>query len=106
MRLQPVVLLTLLSCAVPAAFAQSAADATSSAPARERQPLDANHDGVITREEAQARPGIAKHFDQIDTNHDGQIDRNEFRAFHDRMKGRREQKKERSTAPAEDSSAG
>ncbi|MGH8211976.1 MAG: hypothetical protein ACREPP_01955 [Rhodanobacteraceae bacterium] len=111
MRLQPFVLLTLLSCATPAAFAQSGPatdDATQTTPAeptRERQPLDANHDGVITREEAQARPGIAKHFDQIDTNHDGGIDRAELRAIQNRMKSHREQKQGQQTAPAEASSS-
>ncbi|SRR5579885_126432 len=110
MRLQPVVLLTLLSCAVPAAFAQSTsatddATQTTSAPP-ERQPLDANHDGVITRDEAQARPGFARHFDEIDTNHDGKIDRAEFRAWHQQMKSRREQKQGQSAAPAENSSGG
>lgn len=112
MRLQPLVLLTLLSCAAPAAFAQSAAapdDATqtmpATTPAQERQPLDADHDGIITREEAKARPGIAKHFDQLDTNHDGKIDRSEFQSAQDRMKSRREQKQAQQAEPAEASSS-
>ena len=111
MRLQSLVLLTLLSCAAPAALAQSApatdaSQTTAAAPAQERQPLDANHDGVITRDEAQSHPGVAKHFDQIDTNHDGKIDRDEFRAFHEKMQSRRAQKQQQSTAPAADSSSG
>ena len=110
MRLQPLVLLTLLSCAAPAALAQSApaADATqttAASPAQERQPLDANHDGVITREEAQSHPGVAKHFDQLDTNHDGKIDRSEFRSAQDRMKSRREQKQSQQATPATGSSS-
>jgi|GEM_PF-1666965 hypothetical protein len=109
MRIQPLVLLTVLSCAVPAAFAQStpatgSTETTPAAPAGQRQPLDANHDGVITREEAQARPGFARHFDEIDTNHDGKIDRAEFRAWHQQMKSRREQKQGQSATPAEGSS--
>ncbi|HEY3521181.1 MAG TPA: hypothetical protein VGK80_09085 [Rhodanobacteraceae bacterium] len=109
MRLHPLVLLTLLSCAIPAAFAQSAADdatqTTPAEPAHERGPLDANHDGIITREEAQAHPGVAKHFDQIDANHDGKIDRSELRTAQDRMKQRRGQKQGRQAAPAEASSS-
>ena len=107
MRLQPLVLLVLASCAAPA-FAQSTAPpatgTTSFAPARQHQPLDTNHDGVITRDEVQSRPGLAKHFDQIDTNRDGKIDRDEFGAFRDRMKSRREQKQSRQ-APAAASSS-
>jgi hypothetical protein len=111
MRLQPLVLLPLLSCAAPAVFAQSAPatddapQTTPAQPAQERQPLDANHDGVITRDEAQARPGVAKHFDQLDANHDGKIDRSEFQAAHDRMKSRREEKQAQQAAPAEASSS-
>ncbi len=105
MRLRPLVALAMLSCAVPVALAQTvpAPNSTSAAPAapeRQRQPLDANHDGVITREEAQARPGFAKRFDEIDTNHDGKIDRAEFRAFREQMKSRREQKQGQPAASA------
>ena len=111
MRLQPLALSTLIICAAPAAFAQSTAapadatQTTTAAPAQERQPLDANHDGVITREEAQSHPGVAKHFDQLDTNHDGKIDRSEFRSAQDRMKSRREQKQSQQAAPAAGSSS-
>merc|ERR1712187_629219 len=40
--------------------------------------IDANHDGVITREEY-ARLNL---FDQIDTNHDGVITREEYARLH------------------------
>jgi Ca2+-binding EF-hand superfamily protein len=90
----------LLLAALPAA-AQN--DAQGSA---NRQPLDANHDGVISQDEAQSRPGLARHFDQIDTNHDGQIDRSELRAWRDQMKSRRAERQQRQSAPAEDSSGG
>lgn len=50
--------------------------------------LDANHDGTLSRDEAQGRPGLAKHFNQLDSNHDGQIDRNEWRAWHQQMKAK------------------
>ena len=111
MRLQPLVLLTLLSCAAPAVFAQSAPatddapQTTPAQPAQERQPLDANQDGLITRDEAQTHPGVAKHFDQIDSNHDGKIDRSELRTAQDRMKKHREQKQAQQAAPAESSSS-
>lgn len=96
MRLQALAILIVLSCAAPAAFAQSTAasssDATTTAPAKQRQPLDANHDGVISREEAQSHPGLSRNFDKIDTNHDGQIDRQEFQAWRQQMQNRRSQK--------------
>jgi hypothetical protein len=39
---------------------------------------DTNHDGKLSREEAQAIPSVAQHFDQIDANHDGFISREEY----------------------------
>jgi Ca2+-binding EF-hand superfamily protein len=92
-------LMTLLLATLPA-LAQTDAQGTAN-----RQPLDANHDGVISKDEAQSRPGLARHFDQIDTNRDGQIDRSELRAWRDQMKSRREQRQQ-SAAAAEGSSGG
>jgi len=43
--------------------------------------LDTNGDGMISREEAQASPRLAKNFDAIDTNHDGQLSKDELRAW-------------------------
>jgi len=40
--------------------------------------LDANGDGVISREEARMSKGVTKHFDQADTNHDGALSAAEF----------------------------
>ena len=40
--------------------------------------LDTNHDGKLTREEAQAHPTVAAHFDDADTNHDGVVTKEEF----------------------------
>ena len=40
--------------------------------------MDANHDGRISREEAAAFPGVAKHFDEADTNKDNFLSREEF----------------------------
>jgi hypothetical protein len=96
--LRPLVLSMLLLAALPAAAQNDQGSAN-------RQPLDANHDGVISQDEAQSRPGLARHFDQIDANHDGQIDRDELRAWRDRMKSRRAERQQQS-APAEGSSGG
>src|SRR5579883_210524 len=109
MRFKPLAFLILVSCGASAAFPQSpppagSADAPpSTAPARRHEPiwtLDVNHDGMLSRDELQSRPGILRHFDEIDTNHDGYIDRTEWRAWHQSMKARRQQ----SQTPAENSS--
>lgn len=43
---------------------------------------DANHDGKLTREEANAgMPRVAQHFDQIDTDHKGYITKDQIIAF-------------------------
>lgn len=42
--------------------------------------LDANGDGLISREEAAPARGVARHFDQADTNHDGALSGGEFEA--------------------------
>ena len=103
--LRPLLLMMLLLAALPAAAQSDSSSAQGSA----RTPLDANHDGVISRDEAQSRPGLARHFDQIDTNGDGQIDRSELRAWRDQMKARREQRQQsgqQSASPADASSGG
>lgn len=43
--------------------------------------LDTNQDGVISAEEAQANPDLAKSFESIDENKDGKIDAAEFAQF-------------------------
>ena len=45
---------------------------------------DKDGDGKISREEADALPRLAKHFDEIDTNKDGFITKEEMRAFHEK----------------------
>ena len=40
--------------------------------------LDANGDGFVTREEAEALSGFAKAFDEADANRDGRLDASEF----------------------------
>ena len=49
--------------------------------------LDTDHDGKISREEAQAAPRLAQHFDAIDANHDGFLTMEELRAFHEQQRG-------------------
>ncbi|HHJ40256.1 MAG: hypothetical protein AXA67_06855 [Methylothermaceae bacteria B42] len=43
--------------------------------------LDADKDGVISAEEAQANPDLAKSFESVDENKDGKIDAAEFAQF-------------------------
>jgi hypothetical protein len=40
--------------------------------------LDTNHDGKLTREEAQAHPTVLAHFDEADADHDGVVTKEEF----------------------------
>ena len=54
---------------------------------------DANGDGMISRDEAQAGlPQLYKHFDEVDANHDGQVTAEELQAFHQKMQAARRQK--------------
>jgi Ca2+-binding EF-hand superfamily protein len=58
-----------------------AAQAHATSPTKPDGPRpDANGDGVVTREEANAFPRLAGHFDAVDTNKDGQLDAAEFAA--------------------------
>lgn len=47
--------------------------------------LDKNGDGVISRDEAAARPRLAKMFDTLDTNKDGVLSKDEMKAALDKM---------------------
>ena len=42
---------------------------------------DANHDGALSREEANASPQFAKHFDQIDADKNGQVSTQEITGY-------------------------
>jgi len=42
--------------------------------------LDANHDGKISKAEAQKNPAVMQMFDQADKNHDGSLSKDEFNA--------------------------
>jgi Ca2+-binding EF-hand superfamily protein len=43
--------------------------------------LDTNHDGMLSRAEAQAHPHLSQHFDAIDANRDGILSRDELMAW-------------------------
>lgn len=59
--------------------------------------MDADHDGVITRQEAIA--AADRRFDALDTNHDGKITRDEMRAAHPRRDGWRRHRRDDANAP-------
>ena len=47
---------------------------------------DTNHDGALSREEAEKMPGLSKHFDEMDANHDGKVTREEMEAAMKKMR--------------------
>ena len=47
--------------------------------------LDANHDGYISKPEAQGISGLPAVFDQTDANKDGKLDRGEFENAHKQL---------------------
>jgi Ca2+-binding EF-hand superfamily protein len=51
--------------------------ATSQTPAMFEQ-LDVNHDGAITKAEAERSADLKARFDKLDTNHDGKISAQEY----------------------------
>lgn len=77
------------------AFAQTSPAplaASSAAPAAMKghgfAALDINGDGVISRDEAAARPKLAKMFDKLDTNKDGVLSKDEMNAAKEKMHDR------------------
>jgi Ca2+-binding EF-hand superfamily protein len=66
-------------------FAAQAADPPVGPPGRSQ--LDANNDGIVTREEASSFPRLAAQFDTADTNKDGQLDATEMTAHRELMRG-------------------
>jgi hypothetical protein len=54
--------------------------------AADRPMVDANGDGIITREEAQVYPRLATHFDAADANRDGRLEGAEVEAGRDTAK--------------------
>jgi len=49
--------------------------------------LDTDHDGLLSRAEAQAHPHLSQRFDQIDANRDGYLSRDELMAWHEQHHG-------------------
>jgi hypothetical protein len=106
----PMLVLSLSAIAqgAPQSTAQGASDSASqtSTPqhgdARQRlKAADSNGDRKLSRDEAQALPRLARHFDAIDSNHDGYITRREMRAWREQHEARQESRSgERPGAPA------
>jgi len=71
-----------LATLMAALAASAAAGAAIGSAEQKLMAADANHDGQLSRTEAQAHPHLAKNFDAIDTNHDGQLSGDELRAWH------------------------
>ena len=80
----------LLSASIGASivFAQTAAEAPKGDRAHKKherfKAADKDGDRKISRAEAVALPGIAKHFDEIDTNKDGFVTKEELKARHEK----------------------
>ena len=83
MRWIPCLRLPALSTA---AVAQSGGGSPAPSPAPTR--WTPTSDGIVTREEAQAYPRLAAHFDAADTNKDGQLDAAEMNAHREACESR------------------
>ena len=86
-----------LAALLVTAIAQAGdAPAPAAAPATGRHSIDANNDGIVTREEAAAHQRLAAQFDTVDTNKDGQLDAAEMQAhreaMHEQMRAHAEQR--------------
>jgi Ca2+-binding EF-hand superfamily protein len=77
-----------LSASLLVALAAHAGDPASGpyGPKHGRGAVDANSDGIVTREEAQSHPRLSADFDTADTNKDGQLDAAEMNAHRQRMR--------------------
>jgi hypothetical protein len=74
--------------AVGLMFVAAAAQAGDPRPAGKpgHPQIDANNDGMVTREEAQAFPRLTAEFDAADTNKDGQLGTTEMNAHREKMR--------------------
>jgi hyperosmotically inducible protein len=82
LRKQAILAATLAAIALPATAANHVS-------ADKFAPLDANHDGYLSRQETAGIKGFGKAFDEADANHDGRLDRDEFikaGSIYDRMR--------------------
>ena len=55
---------------------------------KEFNAADADHNGVLTTEEAKKLPRVSKHFDAIDGDKDGTVDRDEVHQFMHQLKAK------------------
>lgn len=73
-----------LSSLIVAAAAQAGDPQAVGKPGRHQ--VDANNDGIVTREEAKAFPRLSADFDVADANKDGQLDTAEMNAHREKMR--------------------
>ena len=66
--------------AQPAPGTQPAPGAQPGSPPSVFDALDADHDGKVAQQEAQAHPTVAEHFSKADANGDGALSKEEFDA--------------------------
>jgi len=76
---------TIALASLVAVAAAQAGDVTPMHPAGHH--MDANGDGMISRDEAKASPRLSETFDAWDTNKDGTLDQAEMTAHRDAMRG-------------------
>lgn len=92
--------------AAPAAAAPAAPAAPATSAAKAADKFDAantTHDGKLTKEQAEAAgnlKGIVKHWDEIDTDKKGYVTKQDVKAFHQKMKAKKEAKAAAPAAPA------
>jgi len=73
-----------LSSLIVAAAAQAGDPQAAGKPGRHQ--LDANSDGIVTRDEARSFPRLTADFDAADANKDGQLDAAEMNAHREKMR--------------------
>lgn len=89
----------ILSSLIVAAAAQAGDPQAVGKPGRHQ--VDANSDGIVTREEAKSFPRLTADFDAADANKDGQLDTAEMNAHREKMRGEMRAKAEQRWADAD-----